>query len=53
MSTDPRTDYAFRAPRLPEPVDDSLTDAPIDEEVRLQMFRSLQLLRRSNTTRPR
>ncbi len=45
MSTDPRTDYALRAPRLPEPVDDSLTDAPIDEEVRLQMYRSLQLLR--------
>src|SRR6187200_697218 len=45
MSTDPRTDYALRAPRLPEPVDDSLADAPIDEAVRLQMFRSLQLLR--------
>ena len=45
MSTDPRTDYALRAPRLPEPVDDSLADAPIDEEVRLQMYRSLQLLR--------
>ena len=45
MSTDPRTDYALRAPRLPEPPDDSLADAPIDEEVRLQMYRSLQLLR--------
>ena len=45
MSTDPRTDYALRAPRLPGPVDDSLADAPIDEEVRLQMYRSLQLLR--------
>jgi pyruvate dehydrogenase E1 component alpha subunit len=30
---------------LPEPPDDSLADAPIDEEIRLQMFRSLQLLR--------
>ncbi|HSH32265.1 MAG TPA: thiamine pyrophosphate-dependent dehydrogenase E1 component subunit alpha [Actinomycetota bacterium] len=45
MSTDPRTDYALRAPRLPGPVDDSLADAPIDEEIRLQMYRSLQLLR--------
>jgi pyruvate dehydrogenase E1 component alpha subunit len=30
---------------LPEPVDDSLADVPIDQEVRLQMYRSLQLLR--------
>ena len=45
MSTDPRTDYAQRPPRLPAPVDDSLADAPIDLELRLVMYGTLQLLR--------
>jgi len=35
MSTDPRTDYALREPRLPEPIDHALADAPIDLDVRL------------------
>jgi pyruvate dehydrogenase E1 component alpha subunit len=45
MSTDPRTDYALREPRLPEPIDHALADAPIDLDVRLGMYRSLHLLR--------
>ncbi len=45
MSTDQRTDYAQRPPRLPAPVDDSLADAPIELELRLVMYGTLQLLR--------
>ena len=45
MSTDPRTDYALREPRLPEPIDHALADAPIDLDVRLGMYRALLLLR--------
>jgi len=53
MSTEPeldralddRYDYARRPPRLPAPLDDSLVDAPIDLDVRLGMYRGLQLLR--------
>ncbi len=45
MSIDPRYDYATRAPRLPAPVDHSLAEAPIDLDVRIGMYRSLQLLR--------
>jgi TPP-dependent pyruvate/acetoin dehydrogenase alpha subunit len=45
MRTDPRYDYALREPRLPAPVDHSLTDAPIDEETRLGIYRKLQELR--------
>jgi pyruvate dehydrogenase E1 component alpha subunit len=49
MSTDtrkdPRTDYALREPRLPTPIDHALADAPIDLDVRLEMYRSLHLLR--------
>jgi acetoin:2,6-dichlorophenolindophenol oxidoreductase subunit alpha len=43
--TDVRYDYALREPRLPEPVDHSLADAPIELDVRLAMYRSLHLLR--------
>ncbi len=45
MSIDPRYDYATREPRLPAPIDHSLAEAPIDLEVRLGMYRTLQLLR--------
>src|SRR5688572_20156586 len=45
MRTDPRLDYALREPRLPAPVDESLVDAPIDLEVRIDMYRKLQQLR--------
>jgi pyruvate dehydrogenase E1 component alpha subunit len=45
MSTDPRIDYALREPRLPEPIDHALADAPIDLDVRLGMYRALHLLR--------
>lgn len=49
MRTDPqkdeRHDYALREPRLPAPVDDSLADAPIDLEVRIGIYRTLQELR--------
>ena len=45
MSIDPRYDYATREPRLPAPIDHSLAEAPIDLEVRLDMYRTLQLLR--------
>jgi acetoin:2,6-dichlorophenolindophenol oxidoreductase subunit alpha len=45
MPTDSRYDYALREPRLPEPVDDSLTQADIGLEVRLEMYRRLHELR--------
>src|SRR5688572_7029407 len=49
MRTDRRKhdplDYALREPRLPGPVDDSLDDAPIDLEVRMDLYRTLQELR--------
>jgi acetoin:2,6-dichlorophenolindophenol oxidoreductase subunit alpha len=49
MSTDarddPRTDYALKEPRLPQPVDGSLVDAPIDPDTRIAMYERLQLLR--------
>jgi TPP-dependent pyruvate/acetoin dehydrogenase alpha subunit len=45
MSIDPRYDYATRPPRLPAPVDHALADAPIDLDVRIGMYRTLQLLR--------
>ena len=45
MSTDARYDYALREPRLPAAVDDSLAEAPIDIDVRLGMYRTLQHLR--------
>jgi TPP-dependent pyruvate/acetoin dehydrogenase alpha subunit len=45
MPTDPRYDYALREPRLPDPADDSLADAPIELDTRLGMYRTLQLVR--------
>jgi pyruvate dehydrogenase E1 component alpha subunit len=49
MSTDarddPRTDYALKEPRFPQPVDGSLVDAPIDPDTRIAMYERLQLLR--------
>src|SRR3990170_7334552 len=45
MRTDPRYDYNLREPRLPAPVDHSLVDAPIDIEVRLGMYHTLEELR--------
>jgi acetoin:2,6-dichlorophenolindophenol oxidoreductase subunit alpha len=45
MPTDPSYDYALREPRLPGPADDSLVDAPIELDVRLEMYRMLQLVR--------
>jgi acetoin:2,6-dichlorophenolindophenol oxidoreductase subunit alpha len=45
MRTDARYDYALRQPRFPQPLDDSLADAPIDPEVRIGMYRTLQQLR--------
>jgi TPP-dependent pyruvate/acetoin dehydrogenase alpha subunit len=45
MPTDAAYDYALRAPRLPEPVDTSLSDADIDMDLRLVMYRGLQELR--------
>jgi TPP-dependent pyruvate/acetoin dehydrogenase alpha subunit len=46
VKKDERYDYALREPRLPAPVDESLAQAPIDLDIRLDMFRMLQLLRR-------
>jgi pyruvate dehydrogenase E1 component alpha subunit len=45
VKKDARTDYALRTPRLPASVDESLAKAPIDIDVRLDLYRSLQLLR--------
>ena len=45
MSTDPRYDYALREPRQPAPVDHSLAEAPIELDVRLGMYRTLQTIR--------
>ncbi len=45
MSTDPRYDYQLREPRLPEPADIAILDAKIDLDVRVDMYRTLQLLR--------
>jgi pyruvate dehydrogenase E1 component alpha subunit len=42
---DPRYDYARMDPRLPQPLDESLVDAPIELETRLSMYERLQLLR--------
>jgi pyruvate dehydrogenase E1 component alpha subunit len=44
-ASDPRYDYALREPRLPPPVDHVVAEAPIDPQVRLAMFRKLQVLR--------
>jgi TPP-dependent pyruvate/acetoin dehydrogenase alpha subunit len=43
--TDPRADYALMEPRLPQPLDESLVDAPIELGTRLAMYERLQLLR--------
>ena len=43
--SDARYDYARKEPRLPAPIDYGLADAPIDLEVRVGMYRSLQLIR--------
>lgn len=40
-----RYDYALREPRLPRPVDDSLTAADIETGTRLEMYRKLHELR--------
>jgi acetoin:2,6-dichlorophenolindophenol oxidoreductase subunit alpha len=45
MPTDPRLDYALRPPRLPEPVDPGMAEAPIPQETRLGMYRNLHVLR--------
>ncbi len=45
MPTDPRYDYALREPRFPQPVDRSLEQADIGEDVRLEMYRKLHELR--------
>jgi acetoin:2,6-dichlorophenolindophenol oxidoreductase subunit alpha len=45
MPTDPRLDYALRPPRLPEPVDTGMAEAPIPEGTRLGMYRNLHVLR--------
>ena len=45
MRTEELYDYALREPRLPEPVDRSLEEADIDEELRLGMYRKLHELR--------
>jgi len=45
MPTDPRYDYALRGPRLPQPVDESLAEAPIDMGTRLGMYGKLHELR--------
>jgi len=45
MPTDPRYDYSLRPPRLPEPVDESLASANIDDDTRLGMYRTLHVLR--------
>jgi acetoin:2,6-dichlorophenolindophenol oxidoreductase subunit alpha len=42
---DPRSDYALMAPRLPAPIDHSLAEAAIDLEIRVGMYRTLQLIR--------
>jgi pyruvate dehydrogenase E1 component alpha subunit len=44
-SSDPRYDYALREPRLPPPVDHAMADAPVDLDVRLDMYRTLNTLR--------
>ncbi len=45
MSTDARYDYALRPPRLPAEIDHALAEAPIDLDVRMGMYRTLQHLR--------
>jgi len=45
MPTDPRYDYALREPRLPPPVDHSLAEAPIDLDVRIEMYWTLTRIR--------
>jgi pyruvate dehydrogenase E1 component alpha subunit len=45
MPTDYRYDYSLRDPRLPQPVDRELENAPIPVDVRLAMYRKLQELR--------
>ena len=44
-TTDPRYDYALRPPRLPAPLDDSLAEAPIELDVRIEMYRTLNAIR--------
>ena len=45
MPTDQLYDYALREPRLPRPVDESLANADIDSDVRIDMYRKLHELR--------
>jgi TPP-dependent pyruvate/acetoin dehydrogenase alpha subunit len=45
MPTDQLYDYALREPRLPAPVDQSLANADIDSDVRIDMYRKLHELR--------
>ena len=45
MPTNGSYDYALREPRLPQPVDRALADAPIEVDTRLGMYRTLQRLR--------
>jgi acetoin:2,6-dichlorophenolindophenol oxidoreductase subunit alpha len=44
MPTDPRLDYALRTARLPGPVDETLADADIGSDTRLEMYRRLHVL---------
>ena len=44
MPTDPSLDYASRAPRLPEPVDESMANADIGMDTRLEMYRRIHTL---------
>lgn len=45
MRTDPRVEYNLREPRFPPPIDHALAKADIPMDVRLGMYRQLQLLR--------
>jgi acetoin:2,6-dichlorophenolindophenol oxidoreductase subunit alpha len=45
MPTDPDYDYALREPRLPRPVDHTLSGADIGQDTRLDMYRLLHRLR--------
>lgn len=45
MPTDSRYDYAFREPRLPEPIDPATASADLPTELRLSLYRKLHELR--------
>lgn len=45
MPTDPDLDYANRPPRLPEPVDPAMDDAPVPLDKRLELYERIQQLR--------